>query len=87
MVKIDGKSCFIVKKLISTSEQRAEHPLAGRNTQQFFISTSGIPSVNRIDLQDLTLGGPGGPTVTRPVLAVLSLNNRLFMNGPKVEII
>ena len=29
----DGKSCFSVKKLISTSEQRAEHPFAGRNTQ------------------------------------------------------
>ena len=38
----------------------------------FFILTSGTPSVNKIDLQALTLAGP---TVTRPVsdpLAVLS---------------
>ena len=42
-----------------------------------FISTSGIPSVNRIDLKALTLVGP---TITRPVLdplAVLRLDNRL----------
>ena len=45
--------------------------------QIFFILTSGIPSVNRIDLQALT---SLGPTVTRPVLdplAVLSLDNQL----------
>ena len=45
-----------------------------------FISTSGIPSVNRIiDLQALNLAGP---TVTRMVSdpqAVLSLYNRLFI--------
>ena len=47
----------------------------------FFISTSGIPSVNGIDLQALTLVGP---TVTRPVLdplAVMHLNNQLFMSA------
>ena len=38
-----------------------------------------MPSVNRIDLQALTLAGP---TVTRTVpdtLAVLSLNNRVYI--------
>ena len=30
----DGKSCFSVKKLISTSERCVEHPFAGQNTQQ-----------------------------------------------------
>ena len=34
MAEIDGKSCFSLKKMISTSEWRAEHPLAGQNTQQ-----------------------------------------------------
>ena len=29
----DGKSCFSVRKFISTSEQCAEHPFAGQNTQ------------------------------------------------------
>ena len=29
-----AKSCFSVKKLISTREWRGEHPFAGRNTQQ-----------------------------------------------------
>ena len=29
----DRKSCFSVKKSISTSEQCAEHPYAGQNTQ------------------------------------------------------
>ena len=29
----DGKSCISVENLILTSEQNAEHPLAGRNTQ------------------------------------------------------
>ena len=36
----DGKSCFSIRKSISTSEQHVEHPFAGRNTQQkpFFLS-------------------------------------------------
>ena len=33
-IKNHAKSCFSVKKLISTCERRAEHPFAGRNTQQ-----------------------------------------------------
>ena len=44
-----------------------------------FILTSGMPTVNRTDLQALTLVGP---TVTRPAqdpLAVLCIDNRLFM--------
>ena len=32
----DGKSCFCVRKSISTSQRRAEHPFAGRNTQHLF---------------------------------------------------
>ena len=30
----DYKSCFSIKKLILASERHAEHPFAGRNTQQ-----------------------------------------------------
>ena len=30
----DGKSCFSIRKSILTSKRRAEHPFAGRNTQQ-----------------------------------------------------
>ena len=37
MVEIDGKSCYSVKKMISTSEQRAEHLFTGQNTQQFGV--------------------------------------------------
>ena len=33
-IKIDGKSFFSVKKMISTSERHAGHPFAGQNTQQ-----------------------------------------------------
>ena len=33
MTEKDVKSCFTIKKLISTSERRAEHLFAGRNTQ------------------------------------------------------
>ena len=29
----DGKSCFSIRKSISTSERRAVHPFAGGNTQ------------------------------------------------------
>ena len=44
-------------------------------TKDLFILTSGIPSVNRINLQVSTLVGP---TITKPVLnplAVLNLDN------------
>ena len=37
----DRKTCFSIKKLIQTSEQHAEHPFAGQNTQQ---STVHIPA-------------------------------------------
>ena len=46
----------------------------------FFILTSRVPSVNKADLTLV------GPTVTRLVpdpLAVLSLDNQLFMNDPQ----
>ena len=33
MSEIDRKSCFWVKKIILTSEQRVEHPFVGQNTQ------------------------------------------------------
>ena len=33
----DLKSYFSVKKMISTSERHAEHPSAGRNTQQVLV--------------------------------------------------
>ena len=36
----DGKSCFSVKKLISTNERRAEHRLAGRNSQHSSVYLS-----------------------------------------------
>ena len=29
-----GKTFFSIKKMISTSKRRVEHPLAGQNTQQ-----------------------------------------------------
>ena len=35
--EIDGKICFSIKKIISTREQHAEHPFAGRNTQQMAL--------------------------------------------------
>ena len=34
LLRKNAKSCFRVKKLISTSKRCAEHPFAGRNTQQ-----------------------------------------------------
>ena len=33
----DGKICFSVKKLISTSKRHEEHPFAGPKTQQLFV--------------------------------------------------
>ena len=33
----DGRSCFSFKKLILTSEWRAEHPLAGQNSQHMCV--------------------------------------------------
>ena len=35
-----AKSCFDVKKLILTSERRAEHPFPGQNTQQTLTTYS-----------------------------------------------
>ena len=34
IIKNHAKSRFSIKKLISTRERHAEHPLAGQNTQQ-----------------------------------------------------
>ena len=34
MMEKDGKNCFGVKKMISTSKRHVEHPFAGQNTQQ-----------------------------------------------------
>ena len=53
LVKIDfllftkkyAKSCFSVKKLIRTSERHADHPFAGRNTQQLTNCQTNILAV------------------------------------------
>ena len=34
MMEKDGKNCFGVKKMISTSKRHVEHPFGGQNTQQ-----------------------------------------------------
>ena len=47
-----------------------------------FLSTSGEPSVNRIDLRALTLVGPLWHKPALDPLAVHILENRLFMNAP-----
>ena len=44
--------------------------------QVFFISTSGEPSVKRIDL---TLAGPTVTRLVQKTLAVLSLDNQLYI--------
>ena len=36
MTKNDVRKCFLVKKIISNSEQRAEQAIAGRNTQHSY---------------------------------------------------
>ena len=48
MTKKYAKSCFSVKKLISTSEQRAKHPFAGQNTQELiydFLAGNNYPNL------------------------------------------
>ena len=47
--------------------------------QVFFILTSGVSSVNRKDLQALNLVGPTGTSPVLNPLAVLCLDNRLFI--------
>ena len=42
------KSCFSIKKFISTSERHAEHLFAGRNTQQ---ERTGLNCLGKIPLQ------------------------------------
>ena len=44
----------------------------------YLISTSGEPSVNRIDLQALTLEGPTRNNLVLDPLAELHLDNQLF---------
>ena len=44
----DWKSCFSIRKSISTSEQRAVHQFAGQNTQQAFVVND--PSGNGVGL-------------------------------------
>ena len=54
--KIDGKSCFRVKKqkqIISTNPRRAEHPFAGWNTQHPFYYFSNL--VSSIQMPNLLL--------------------------------
>ena len=47
--------------------------------QNWLFLTSGVPSVNRIDLWALTLVGPTGTSLVLDPLAVLCPNNRLFI--------
>ena len=49
------------------------------NNQVLFISTSGVPSVNKTDLQALTLAGFTVISSVQELLAVLNLDNRLFI--------
>ena len=50
--------------------------------QEFFISNSGVASMNRIDAWALTLVGPTGTSPVLDPLAVLCLNNRLRITRP-----
>ena len=45
----------------------------------FFISTSGVPPVNKIDLPALTLAGPTGKSLVLDPLAVLCLDKGLYI--------
>ena len=45
----------------------------------FFILTSGEPSVNKIDLQALNLAGPTATRLVPDPLAVLGLENQLYI--------
>ena len=47
--------------------------------QVFFILASGIPLMNRIDLLALTLVGPAETSPVPDPLAVLHLDNQLYM--------
>ena len=38
MMEKHRKSCFSVKKMISTSEQHAKHPFVGQNTQHIWLN-------------------------------------------------
>ena len=44
MIEKDVKSCFNVKKLISTSERDVEHLFAGQNTQQMLLQLNEEPN-------------------------------------------
>ena len=48
MTEKDGKSCFVSKKMISTSKRLAEHPFAGQNTQQEPYSQSNLWNILKI---------------------------------------
>ena len=48
MTEKDGKSCFVSKKMISTSKRHAEHPFAGQNTQQEPYSQSNLWNILKI---------------------------------------
>ena len=65
-MEIDGKSCYSVKKLISTSKRRAEHPFASQNTQYilfvYFVKVFDYVNVLKVKPhRDLALFSQGKP--------------------------
>ena len=54
---IDVKSCLSVKKMILTSVLHAEHPLAGRNTQQTPPPITGIIGIQGLAFMYFSLKG------------------------------
>ena len=55
------------------------YSVATKSNKVIFISTSGGPSVNWIDLQALNKVGPTGSNQVLDPLAMLNLDNWLFM--------
>ena len=57
-VKNSFKLVFMQKLMILTSERHAEHPFAGRNTQQGFNFTNG-PAWGRTSVNDISVNQNG----------------------------
>ena len=58
MIEIDKKSCFSFKKNISTTEQRAEHPFAGWNTQHLHDAIKKVTHVKMNKKQNFETNTP-----------------------------
>ena len=60
--------------------------------QVFFISTSGDPPVNKIDLQSLTLAGPTrnqpvqSPLAVQPTICVTSFSRISYFSNSKINL-